>query len=325
MTPAPTNPIQLVKAIGLVLLSALLVTACRREAESARSKTAGSAIRPFSYSYSDIIEFLSRHGIKASYPITVRRNPSGTALFVVIPSAGATGFSGLTVSVGKIDIWKAPAPNCFTTAEGVVVAWLVVSENEKRLEFYGGQHIVLPKHASVDVDPEGRYYIVTLGSLETWIGRVKSPTDRQLIDATFRGERVFAATNRVYVCGFVAPAATQGVSSKTLERCCVLQDAGNRFKLIGQQDLPWIVVDMDVSEERLLLYQTIDPPWGPSRLWIYDMKTGEKMRDGADEGYCAFFLTEDLLRLRRKSIVFGPVEYQDSAANESQLIRSETN
>lgn len=311
MKPHRSQCVQVITA-GLVLASALLATGgCRP-----RTGSSDSSLRPVSYHYTEIKDFLCRQGVEDPYyPIGVRRDPTGTMLFVIFSQKGATGYWGLTVNGHKIDKWRAPAPRCFLSGEGALVAWHVVSANDERLEFQGGQCVVLPKHGAADVDPGGQYFVVTSEPAETWIGRVHSPTDRQLVAADFYGDRVFAASNRVYVCGMTVSGGSPGARTRSTETCYVLEDAGDRFKAVGHLNLPWPAVDMDASDGRLLLCQVRDLPFGASRLWTYNINTGERVRDGSYEGHSALFLTEDSLRGHRKSNGDHPKPEPDTATN----------
>jgi hypothetical protein len=302
----------------MILATLLLDGGCRPEADTGNEDDS-SALRPFSYRYEEIVDFLDRQGIEDAYPGKVRRNSSGTAIFMVFSQKEASGFRGVTVHPNSIDFWDAPTPICFTTGEGTLLAWMRVSKVDARLEFQSGEYLVLRKHARADVDLEGRYFIVTSEPLMTWIGRMSSPDDRQLIATGFQGHRVFSKSNRAYVCG-TAVLGGEGVRAKTVERCYVLEDLGDRFEQVDQQDLPWGVVDMDTSDGRFLLYQTKDPPFGHSRLWIYNMTTGRKVRAGVDRGYGRLFLTQDLLGSSRRTVMDSVIAEPDGPANQSQPV-----
>lgn len=274
-----TLGIFLVVLIGLILFS-------RRSTGQRAAKSYGT--KPFTYGQEDVTSFLKKRGINVEVVQSVRRNASGTELFVFLFDSPSNHSSVIKITTNSLIWLKSPGPNFFPTADDGCMAWY--ADDTDTVHFQNGETLDLPRFSFFDVDPSGKYFVVGEKPNRTWLGRVQSPQAKVVIGTNLLAEDVFVSGDKIYVSGI----GYKSNPSEDLATCLVLKEEGKTFQLIDTLSFDWAsgIVDVDPAGARLLLW---DRALISHAVYSYDLTTKKRQRVGTVQGF-EFFLTTDLLK-----------------------------
>jgi len=188
---------------------------------------------------------LSDSGYSTDYAWQVRRNSDGTRVYLYAgPDSRELGI--LVVEKGRIvrQITR-PAQLAYLDDQGQFVAW---SDDLRRgVTFRNGTHLEI-NLASLDVDPDGRYFVTTSGQKpSSKIAAVDDPT-HVLVTSQLFAYRIFASARKIYLIG------TDPDGQNTLA-CETYSLTGHQVNLLSRRTVgsELAVLDMDPATERLLV------------------------------------------------------------------------
>ena len=277
------------KQLALPALAGLLVGAVWLIAASERRTGTSSLTRPFVYGQDDVTRDLRKNGISVEVVSDVRRNASGTELFVYLFDSPTNQFTVIKITTNGLVRLPAPGRGAVPGPEGRFVVWA----GDDGIHFENGQFLELPNHGLFDVDPGGTYFVVGEKPNKAWLGRVRSPLEKRVIAEDLLADGVFVSGNRIYVTG---TSYTPNPSGRTdpLATCLILEDKGQAFEIIKRLGFDWAagVVEVDPFADRLLLW---DRALVSHSVYSYDLATNQRRKVGSVKGF-QFFLVTDLVR-----------------------------
>lgn len=250
-----------------------------------------SPTTPFVYGQEDVTGFLKKRGIELEVVSNIRRNASGTELYVYLFDSPSNRFSVIKISTNGVTNIAAPGHGAVPGPDGGFVVWGDAAVNGIR--FQNGQSLNLPQFGLFDVDPGGTYFVVGEKPNRAWLGRVRVPHEKIVVADDVLADRVFASGDRIYVSGTSYKPNSSG-RTESLATCLILKDEGEGFSIIERLSFDWAagVVEVDPFADRLLLWNRAPVA---STVYAYDLATKQRQRVGRVRGF-QFFLVTDLLK-----------------------------
>jgi hypothetical protein len=277
--------IKALPSLAMVLMGVVWLVGCDK-----RTVTT-SGVTPFIYGQEDVTGHLRKNGIEVEVVSHVRRNASGTELFVYLFDSPTNRFPVIRITTNGVDRLSAPGHSAVPGVDGSFVVW--GSEKGNGIQFQNGYLLNLPQFGLFDIDPGGIYFVIGEKPNTTWLGRVSSPEDRVMIAGDMLASGVFVSRGSIYITGDSYVQNSRG-DREPLTTCLVVSGEGDEFKVVERLEFDWSsgVVELDPFADRLLLW---DRALVSHSMYLFDVTTKRRERLGRVGGF-EFFLTSDLLR-----------------------------
>jgi hypothetical protein len=208
-----------------------------------------SRLGPVVIDTSGLSSFLEHSGYR-DYPSNVRRNSSGSRLYVYQWRQGGRGV--LVIEHGRVvQRLTRPADTAYLSDQGQFVAW----SNDLKIgvNFRGGAQSTLPQLRWFGVDPGGRYFFASAAVGRVDIGSVANPQQVLAFSKLLFPQAIFASDKKLYLVGH----GFEGRSAITCETYEFRSDRASLTDTRTIQDAS-VVLDMDVADERLIVQGSRD-------------------------------------------------------------------
>jgi len=281
----------MIKRLAVLALGVLLIGAVLLIAASDKRAVTSSLRTPFVYGQEDVTKVLRKSGVEVEVVSDVRRNASGTELFVYLFDSPTNRFSVIKITTNGLTRLTAPGRGAVPGPDSGFVAW--GGEAGNVIHFQSAQSLELPEFGLFEVDPGGTYFVVGEKPNKAWLGRVHSPEKRVVVADDLLPGGVFVSNGRIYITGHsYAPNRPGRVKPRTT--CLLLKDEGEKFKIVERMEFDWAssVVEVDPFADRLLLW---DRALVSHSVYSYDLVAKQRHRVGKVKGF-QFFLVSDLLK-----------------------------
>jgi hypothetical protein len=273
------------------LLSVLLAGAPLIHMGSEGQVTKSFVTTPFVYGQEDVTRLLRKSGIDVAVVSDVRRNASGTELFVYLFDSFTNRFSVIKITTNGLVRLAAPGREAVPGPDGGFVAW--GGETGNAIHLQNDQLLQLPEFGLFSIDPGGKYFVVGEKPNKAWLGRVRSPQKRVVVADDLLPGSIFVSKGKIYIAGhsYIQNRPGQGEPFTT---CLILKDEGEDFKIVKRLHFDWAsgVVEVDPFADRLLLW---DKALVSHSVYSYDLATKQRHRVGRVKGF-QFFLATDVLK-----------------------------
>ncbi len=281
----------MIQRLALVALAVLLIGGVWLMAPFEKQAVTASLTTPFVYGQEDVTKFLRKHGIEVKVVKDVRRNASGTELFVYLFDTPTNRFSVIKITTNCLFRLTAPGRGGILGPDGDFVAW--GSETGNVIQLQNGRSLQLPTFGLFEVDPGGTYFVVGEKPNKTWLGRVAAPEKKVVVAYDLLPGGVFVSNGRIYIDGDSYAGNSSG-DAQPRTTCLILKDEGEEFKIVERLHFDWAsgVVEVDPFAARLLLW---DRALVSHSVYSYDLVTKQRRKVGRVEGF-QFFLVTDLLK-----------------------------
>lgn len=217
------------------LLSVLLAGALLINMGSEGQVTKSYVTTPFVYGQEDVTRLLRKSGIEAEAVSDVRRNASGTELFVYLFDNSTNRFAVIKITTNGLVRLAAPGREAGPGPDDGFVAWGDETGNAIHVN---AQPIQLPEFGMFAIDPGGTYFVVGEKPNKAWLGRVRSPQKRVVVADDLLPDSVFVSNGKIYIAGhsYTQNRPGQGEPRTT---CLILKDEGENFKIVKRLHFDW--------------------------------------------------------------------------------------
>jgi hypothetical protein len=268
-----------------VVLAAVVVLGLLGVAIS--KKESGVPVRVVRFTDRDITRRMWRHGTPTPETFHVRRDYSGTRIFIVASDIDS-GTNRLDV-VGATNWTQHTVPACVVfvdRAERVVACY---DDLKKGVHFATGETLSLPPFSFFDVDPAGEFFVVGESNFVARVGSIETPTTAATVSTNLLASRIFYGRGCLFVCGWSRQQVKRGTSPVIVPMCLKLSVDRDQFRPIHEYSFQGMgaIIDVDPYGVSALLEGSSDlfP-----RLYKVNLATGRRTSVGISKQW-AFFMS----------------------------------